>query len=72
VSLLNPQQITGPGWSGNYTQPDYRILAANLQPSTFASGANSLNLTWPIAPYVQPSYLNAGAASWQPEPLGPE
>jgi hypothetical protein len=48
---LNPIGINGPGWSGNYVQPDYRVPSAV---ATSPTGANSLNLSWPIPQYVQP------------------
>jgi hypothetical protein len=48
---LNPMGINGPASSGNYQQPDYRVPSAV---ATSPTGANSLNLSWPIAAYVQP------------------
>jgi hypothetical protein len=48
---LNPQGINGPAWAGNYVQPDYRVPSAVV---TSPTGANSLNLSWPIPAYSQP------------------
>jgi hypothetical protein len=49
---LNPMSINGPSSSGNYQQSDYRIPSAV---ATSPSGANMLNLTWPIPAYTQPN-----------------
>jgi hypothetical protein len=51
---LNPQGINGPAWSGNAQQSDYRVPTANANVASYATGANSQNLSWPIAQYVQP------------------
>jgi hypothetical protein len=47
--------ITGPGWAGNYQQSNTANPTCNANVATYPVGANVLNLTWPIATYVQPN-----------------
>jgi hypothetical protein len=44
----------GPTQPAPYQQPDYRIPSASMLPATFPVGANIMNISQPVAAYVQP------------------
>ena len=65
MPLLNPMGITSGVWQGNYVQPDYRIPTVNANVASYPTGANSLNLSWPIASYSQPGVtLTSPLPAW--------
>jgi hypothetical protein len=61
MPLLNPMGITSGVWQSNYQQPDYRNPTVNANVASYPVGANSQNLTWPIAVYSQPGTGNPPA-----------
>jgi len=64
MSIFN-NLVSGPGWPGNYVQPNTAAPAANANVASYATGANSLNLTWPIASYSQPGVtLTSPLPAW--------
>lgn len=54
MSLQNPIDITGPTSPAPYQQPDYRVPTTNSAVASYAVGANVLNISQPVAAYVQP------------------
>lgn len=54
MSLQNPMGVVGPTSPAPYQQPDYRVPTTNANVASYPTGANSQNLSWPIAQYVQP------------------
>jgi hypothetical protein len=55
MSIFNPLNA-GPTQPAPYVQPNTANPTANPLVGSFAVGANTLNLTWPIPEYTQPNY----------------
>jgi len=53
MANLNPMGISA-SWQGNFQQPGTVAPAANSAVASYTVGSNMLNLTWPIARYVDP------------------
>lgn len=51
---LNPMAINGPGWAGNYVQPNTALPTVSSAVASYTVGSNVMSLTWPIPRYVDP------------------
>jgi hypothetical protein len=54
MSLLNPMGLNGPNASPNVQQPDTVAHPVSTSVASYPVASNTLNLTWPLTPYVQP------------------
>ena len=53
---LNPMNINGPSWSGNYVQPNIGNPTVSANVASYPTGSNVLNLSWPLPVYAQPNF----------------
>ena len=69
---FNPLGISGPSWSGNAQQSDYRIPSVSANVASYALGADVLQLllTKPAAKFAQPDTTARALTGTLTGPLG--